>query len=111
MGVGSEGVEWGGNDARLNKLQSKGNVFKCSTWNYRGSNMQRRSERVGSTGSDLPLSGQKTRSSVMATVTSSAVIQSKIECKIGQKCLTHLHRHGVYSNILMKHKLGVNICM
>lgn len=59
MGVGSEGVEWGDNDARLNKLQSKGNVFKCSTWNYRGSNMERRSERVGSTGSDLPLSGQK----------------------------------------------------
>lgn len=60
MGLGSEGVEWGDNDARLNKLQSKGNVFKCGTWNYRGSNMERGSERLGSTGSDLPLSGQKT---------------------------------------------------
>lgn len=60
MGLRGEGVEWGGNDARLNKLQSKGNVFKCSTWNYRGSNMERRSERVGSTGSEQLLSGQKT---------------------------------------------------
>lgn len=57
---GEQGVERCGNDARLNKLQSKGNVFKCSTWNYRGSDIERRSERVGSTGSDLPLSGQKT---------------------------------------------------
>lgn len=44
VGLRSEGVERGGNDARLNKLQSKGNVFKCSTWNYRGSNTERRSE-------------------------------------------------------------------
>lgn len=44
VGLWSKGVERGGNDARLNKLQSKGNVFKCSTWNYRGSNTERRSE-------------------------------------------------------------------
>lgn len=90
-GWGESGAEWGGNDARLNKLQSKGNEFKCSTWNYRGSNMERRSERVGSTGSDLPLSGQKTRSSAMATVMSSAAIQSKIEYKIGQTSLIQCH--------------------
>lgn len=91
MGLSKDGVEWGGNDARLNKLQSKGNVFKCSSWNYRGSNMERRSERVRSTGSELPLSGQKTWGSARATLMSSAVIQSKKECKIGQTCLTQFH--------------------
>lgn len=101
-GGGEWRVEWGGNDARLNKLQSKGNVFKCSTWNYRGSNMERRSERVGSTGSDLPLSGQKTRSSAMATVMSSAVIQSKMEYKIGQTCLTQCHSILLYSGGMRK---------
>lgn len=102
MEAGSWGLSGVDNDARLNKLQSKGNEFKCRTWNYRGSNMQGRSERVRSTGSDLPLSGQKTRSLAMATVMSSAVIQSKIECKIGQTCLIQCCRHGVYNNILMK---------
>lgn len=74
MGMRGEGVEWGGDDARLNKLQSKGNVFKQSTWNYRGSNTERRSESAGSTGRDLPLWRQRTRSSAVATVMSSAVI-------------------------------------
>lgn len=95
-GGGEQGVEWGGNDARLNKLQSKGNALKCSTWSYRGSNMERRSERVRSTGSDLPLSGQKTRSSDIAAVASTTLIQGKIVCKIGQTCPTQYQRQRQY---------------
>ncbi len=98
MGLGTEGIERGGNDARLNKLQSKGNVFKWSTWNYRGSNMERGSERVGSTGSALPLLGQRTWSTATATVMSSAVIQSKIDSKIGQPCLAQCHSMLHYSD-------------
>lgn len=55
------GAERGGNDARLNKLQSKWNELKCSTWNYRGSNMERRSERTGSRGSGPPHGKENTK--------------------------------------------------
>lgn len=51
---------------------------------------------------------RKHEARAMATV-SSAVVKSKIKCKIGQACLTQCHTHGAYSSILMKHGIKGNM--